>query len=114
MREGVRYQIYEASDGHVLFMASSRRSGRTSACAWARRAVREVAGLEVRRPRAQQPRAAARAPHDLQGKSCAEWLRLGDEQNFPIAPVNTPKTIMDDAQFQDRFPWYGRRSTGST
>ena len=24
-------------------------------------------------------------------------LRLGDEKNFPVAPVNAPKTIADDA-----------------
>src|SRR5258706_301237 len=45
-------------------------------------------------------------------RSCAEWVRLGDEQNFPIAPCNTPKTIVDDPQFQDRFPWYGKEKHG--
>src|SRR4029453_11297045 len=45
-------------------------------------------------------------------RSCAEWIRLGDEQNFPIAPVNTPKTIVDDPQFRDRFPWYSQEKHG--
>ena len=29
MWEGVRYQIYESNDGHVLFMASEQAFGRT-------------------------------------------------------------------------------------
>ena len=31
--------------------------------------------------------------------------RLRRRANTPIAPVNTPKTIADDPQFQDRLPW---------
>ena len=31
MRYGVRYQLYESSDGHALFMASEQASGKTSA-----------------------------------------------------------------------------------
>jgi crotonobetainyl-CoA:carnitine CoA-transferase CaiB-like acyl-CoA transferase len=38
-------------------------------------------------------------------KTCKEWLAFGDEHNTAIAPVNTPKTIADDPQFQDRLPW---------
>ena len=33
-----------------------------------------------------------------------EWLEFGLEHNTPIAPSNTPKTLLDDPQFQDRFP----------
>ena len=33
--------------------------------------------------------------------------------NFPIAPVNTPKTIKDDPQFKDRFPLYGHEEHGA-
>ena len=36
-------------------------------------------------------------------KTAAEWLEFGDEVNTPIAPVNTPKTIAEDPQFQDRL-----------
>ena len=39
-------------------------------------------------------------------KTSAEWIEFGNEHNTPIAPVNTPQTIMDDPQFQHRFPWY--------
>ena len=46
-------------------------------------------------------------------KSCEEWIRLGDEKNFPIAPVNTPKSIVDDPQFRDRFPLYPHEKHGA-
>ena len=29
---------------------------------------------------------------------------------MPIGPVNSPKTIADDPQFHDRFPWLPRRA----
>jgi crotonobetainyl-CoA:carnitine CoA-transferase CaiB-like acyl-CoA transferase len=38
-------------------------------------------------------------------RTSAEWLEFSNTVNTPIAPVNTPKTIADDPQFQDRFPW---------
>ncbi len=49
----------------------------------------------------------------FKNKTSAEWIRLGDEKNFPIAPVNSPKTIKDDPQFQDRFPLYGHERHGA-
>ena len=39
-------------------------------------------------------------------RTTAEWVAFGDEQNTPICPINTPKTIMDDPQFHDRFEWF--------
>ncbi|MBW2313399.1 MAG: CoA transferase, partial [Deltaproteobacteria bacterium] len=46
-------------------------------------------------------------------KSCEEWIRLGDEKNFPIAPVNTPQTLTEDPQFVDRFPLYPHAEHGA-
>jgi crotonobetainyl-CoA:carnitine CoA-transferase CaiB-like acyl-CoA transferase len=31
----------------------------------------------------------------------------------PVAPVNTPKSIADDPQFQARFPWYPAKEHGA-
>jgi len=39
------------------------------------------------------------------GRTAEEWIAFGNEHNTPIAPVNTPKTIADDPQFQHRLPW---------
>jgi crotonobetainyl-CoA:carnitine CoA-transferase CaiB-like acyl-CoA transferase len=41
----------------------------------------------------------------FESRSAADWIEFGDKVNTPIAPVNTPKTLADDPQFQDRFPW---------
>jgi crotonobetainyl-CoA:carnitine CoA-transferase CaiB-like acyl-CoA transferase len=37
-------------------------------------------------------------------RTSAEWLEFGREHNTPIAPSNTPKTLLADPQFQDRLP----------
>ena len=46
-------------------------------------------------------------------KTSAEWIRLGETKNFPVAPVNTPKTIVDDPQFKDHFPLYPHERHGA-
>jgi crotonobetainyl-CoA:carnitine CoA-transferase CaiB-like acyl-CoA transferase len=107
MREGVRYQIYESADGTVLFMASEQAFWKNFC---------ECVGRMDLFERWPGSRYAdhARGNRELQrelraifaAKTSAEWIRLGDEKNFPIAPVNTPKTIADDPQFRHRFPWY--------
>ncbi|HEX7444309.1 MAG TPA: CoA transferase, partial [Acidimicrobiales bacterium] len=38
-------------------------------------------------------------------RTTAEWVRFGEQHNTTLAPVNTPKTIAEDPQFQDRLPW---------
>jgi crotonobetainyl-CoA:carnitine CoA-transferase CaiB-like acyl-CoA transferase len=63
----------------------------------------------------------ARHNRELQGilrdifatKTSAEWLELGNRVNTPIAPVNTSKSIADDPQFQDRFPWIPAAKLGA-
>jgi hypothetical protein len=94
MREGVRYQIYESSDGHVLFMASEQAFWKNfCAGVGSHGALREMARLEVRRPRARQPRTAGRAAHHLQEPHDAARIgsKFSVEANTPIAPVNTPQ-----------------------
>ena len=114
MKEGVRYQIYESADGHVLFMASEQAFWK-SFC--------ECIGrmdLFERWPGAKFAD-HARGNRELQAilrdvfkaNSSAEWLRLGGEKNFPIAPVNTPKTIAGDPQFKQRFPLYPHQRHGA-
>src|SRR5699024_11013165 len=38
-------------------------------------------------------------------RSAGEWVDFGLEINCPIIAVNTPQTLAEDPQFQDRFPW---------
>jgi crotonobetainyl-CoA:carnitine CoA-transferase CaiB-like acyl-CoA transferase len=46
-------------------------------------------------------------------KTSREWIEFGNAVNTPIAPVNTSKTIADDPQFQDRFPWFPAARLGA-
>jgi crotonobetainyl-CoA:carnitine CoA-transferase CaiB-like acyl-CoA transferase len=114
MKEGVRYQIYESSDGHVLFMASEQAFWKNFC---------ECVGRPDLFERWPGSRYAdhARGNRELQRelraifatRSSAEWIRLGDEKNFPIAPVNSPKTIAEDPQFRERFPLYSHETHGA-
>jgi crotonobetainyl-CoA:carnitine CoA-transferase CaiB-like acyl-CoA transferase len=114
MKEGVRYQIYESADGHVLFMASEQ--------AFWKNFCEAIGRLDLfeRWPGAKFAD-HARGNRELQAilrdvfrtKASAAWIRLGGEKNFPIAPVNTPKTIAEDPQFKQRFPLYPHQQHGA-
>ena len=110
MKEGVRYQMYETSDdAHVLFMASEQRL--------LEELLRRASGA----PELFEKWPGARSTPTTRATtaSCRQELRdifktedrgrvdrvRQREATRPIAPVNTPKTIADDPQFQDRFPW---------
>ncbi len=114
MREGVRYQMYDASDGVVLFMCSEQ--------AFWKNFCECVGRIELfERWPGSKYADHARGNRELQAelkkifatKTCEEWIRLGDEKNFPIAPVNSPKNIVDDPQFKDRFPLYSHEKHGA-
>jgi crotonobetainyl-CoA:carnitine CoA-transferase CaiB-like acyl-CoA transferase len=106
MVEGVRYQVYEAADGnHVLFMASEQ--------AFWKNFCEGVDRLDLfeRWPGskyADHARGNRELRRELRAifatKTAAEWLEFGGRVNTPIAPVNTPKTLLEDPQFADRLP----------
>tara|TARA_Y100000590_G_scaffold433734_1_gene551112 strand:- start:999 stop:2252 length:1254 start_codon:yes stop_codon:yes gene_type:complete len=114
MWEGVRYQIYEASDGHVLFMASEQ--------AFWRNFCEGVDRIDLfeRWPGSTY---ADHARHNIElqielkaifaTRTCTEWLDFSNEVNTPIAPVNTPRTAPDDPQFSYRLPFYGIEDVGA-
>jgi len=114
MWEGVRYQIYEASDGHVLFMASEQAFWRNF-CEGINRM-----DLFERWPGstyADHARHNTELQTELKAifatRTCTEWLDFSNEANTPIAPVNTPRTAPDDPQFSHRLPFYGIEDVGA-
>jgi crotonobetainyl-CoA:carnitine CoA-transferase CaiB-like acyl-CoA transferase len=114
MREGVRYQIYESSDGHVLFMASEQAFWKNFCEAVGRPELFERwPGSKY----ADHARGNRELQRELRGifktKTSAAWIAFGTEKNFPVAPCNTPKTIADDPQFRHRFPWYPHEKHGA-
>ena len=104
MEAGVRYQFYATTDGHILFMASEREFWKNFCEGIGRPELFE------RWPGSQYGD-HARGNTELRvilrdvfaTRSTQEWLAFGLEHNTPIAPANTPKTLYDDPQFQDRF-----------
>ena len=114
MRGGVRYQMYESSDGHVLFMASEQAFWQNFCVAVGREDMFERwPGAEY----ADHARGNGEMQRELveifKTKTSADWIQFGIDKNVPIAPVNTPKTIVDDPQFQDRFGWIGQDRLGA-
>jgi crotonobetainyl-CoA:carnitine CoA-transferase CaiB-like acyl-CoA transferase len=114
MKEGVRYQIYESADGHVLFMASEQAFWRNFCECIGRMDLFERWPGAKFADHARGNRELQAILRDVfKAKRSAEWLRLGAEKNLPIAPVNTPKTIQDDPQFKNRFPLYPHSRHGA-
>jgi len=106
MWEGVRYQIYEASDGHILFMASEQAFwknfcegvGRTDLFdRWPGSKIADHArgNKELQRELREIFRSRTRS----------DWIKFSNTNNTPIAPVNTPATVGDDPQFAHRMPF---------
>jgi crotonobetainyl-CoA:carnitine CoA-transferase CaiB-like acyl-CoA transferase len=104
MEKGVRYQIYASSDGYVLFMASEQSLWKNFCEAVGRPELFEkwpgskfadhaVGNVEMR----------GELRDIFLTRTSKEWIAFGNEANTPIAPVNTPKTIADDPQFQHRL-----------
>jgi crotonobetainyl-CoA:carnitine CoA-transferase CaiB-like acyl-CoA transferase len=113
MWEGVRYQMYESADGHVLFMASEQAFWRNFCEAldrmdlfdrWpgSKYADHARGNLEMQRE----------LREIFRTKTSAEWLEFGDRVNTPIAPVNNAKNVVDDPQFQDRLPLFTTEQVG--
>ena len=114
MKQGVRYQMYESTDGHVLFMASEQAFWKNFCECVGRRDLFDKWPGSKFADHARGNRELQRELRDLfKRKTSAEWIELGDEKNFPIAPVNTPKTLADDPQFRDRFPIYPHAKHGA-
>jgi crotonobetainyl-CoA:carnitine CoA-transferase CaiB-like acyl-CoA transferase len=106
MREGVRYQIYDSKDGHVLFMASEQAFWKNFCEGVGRMDMFEKWPGAKYADHARNNREMQTELRDIfKTRTSAEWLEFGNTVNTPIAPVNTPKTIADDPQFEDRFPW---------
>ncbi len=107
MIEGVRYQVYEAKDNrYILFMASEQAFWKNFCEAVGR------ADLFERWPGskyADHARNNTELRTELKAifstRTAEEWIDFGVTANFPVGPVNTPQTIAEDPQFEDRFHW---------
>ena len=106
MREGVRYQTYDTSDGHVLFMASEQAFWKNFAEGIGQPELFEKWPGSKFADHAKGNKELQAILRDVfKSRTTREWIEFGNRVNTPIAPVNTTKTIVDDPQFQARFTW---------
>ena len=114
MKEGVRYNIYEVADGHILFMASEQAFWKNFCQGvdridlferWPGSTYADHArgNLELR----------AELRDIFLTRTVAAWLEFGEKVNTPLAPVNTPQTLADDPQFAARMGWIGADRLGA-
>jgi crotonobetainyl-CoA:carnitine CoA-transferase CaiB-like acyl-CoA transferase len=114
MRDGVRYQFYETADGHILFQSSEREFWENFCNGIDRPDLFEAhPGSQYADHARGNTALRAELAEIFRSRTTAEWVELGDRCNTPIAPVNTPKTLADDPQFQDRMPWLPREAVGT-
>jgi len=114
MREGVRYQIYETTDGHVLFMASEQEFWKNFCEGVGRTDLFEkYPGSKYADHAIGNRELQSELREIFRTKTSAEWLAFGGEVNTPLAPVNTPKTVGTDPQFAARMDWISRDRLGA-
>jgi len=114
MKEGVRYQMYESSDGHILFMASEQAFWKKFCDSIERPDLFERWPGTKYASHARGNRELQRELRDIfLTKTSREWMDWAIENDALLAPVNTPKTLADDPQFVDRFPWLPKETHGA-
>ncbi len=107
MKEGVRYQMYDSSDGQVLFMASEQAFWKNFCEGIGRMELFEKWPGSKFADHARGNRELRVILRDVfKTKTSEEWIKFSNTHNTPIAPVNNPKSIADDPQFKVRFPHY--------
>ena len=107
MWEGVRYQIYESSDGHVLFMASEQAFWKNFAEGVERRDLFDRWPGSTYADHAKgNTELQAELTAIFKGRTSREWIEFGEAYNTPIAPVYNAQTAPSDPQFQHRLPFY--------
>lgn len=106
MEDGVRYQFYASSDGHVLFMASEREFWKNFCEGVGRADLFEKWPGSQYGDHARGNRELRAILRDIfASRTTAEWIEFGKAHNTPLVPANSPKTLPDDPQFKARFDW---------
>jgi crotonobetainyl-CoA:carnitine CoA-transferase CaiB-like acyl-CoA transferase len=113
MREGVRYQFYESSDGHILFMASEQLFWKNFCSGIDRMDLFEKwPGAKIADHARGNLELQAELRDIFRTRTTTEWLAFAGEHNTTIAPANTAATLPDDPQFRERLTWVGTDRLG--
>ncbi|MEE8165146.1 MAG: CoA transferase, partial [Myxococcota bacterium] len=113
MWSGVRYQAYEASDGHILFMASEQAFWRNF-CQGADRMdlFEKWPGSKFADHARNNLELQTELRDIFKARSVKQWLAFADEHNTTIAPFNTQASLADDPQFQNRMKFLPIEAVG--
>jgi crotonobetainyl-CoA:carnitine CoA-transferase CaiB-like acyl-CoA transferase len=113
MWEGVRYQAYEAKDGHVLFMASEQVFWKNFCQGIDRMDLFEKWPGSRVADHARGNKELQTILRDIfRTRTVKEWLDFGNEHNTTLAPFNTPENIGEDPQFQNRVGFLSTEDVG--
>lgn len=113
MWDGVRYQFYESSDGHVLLMASEQSFWKNFCVGVGREDLFEqYPGSQYADHALGNTALHSELREIFRTRTSAEWLQFASDRNTTIAPVNTPETVITDPQFVNRFTWTTMDQTG--
>jgi crotonobetainyl-CoA:carnitine CoA-transferase CaiB-like acyl-CoA transferase len=114
MEAGVRYNFYASADGYVLFMASEREFWKNFCAGIGRDDLFEKwPGSQYGDHARGNTELRTILRDEFKKKTTKEWLAFGLEHNTPIVVSNTPKTLLDDPQFQDRMPLLPKEQVGA-
>ena len=114
MKGGVRYSIYEAADGLVMFMASEQEFWKNFCEGVGRTDMFEKWPGSKYADHAKGNREMQAELRDIfKTKTMQEWIEFSKKVNTAIAPVHTAQTLMEDPQFKDRFQWIPKERLGA-
>ena len=114
MWEGVRYQIFETMDGHILFMASEQLFWKNFCEAVDRIDLFEQWPGSKYADHARNNIELHKELREIfKTRKSQQWLDFGDDFNVPIAPVNDSKTVTEDPQFMNRMPFISQEELGA-
>ena len=113
MAEGVRYQIYEASDGYVMLMCSEQEFWKNFCDAAGRPDLFERWPGSRYADHARGNVELRAELRDVFRTTSAEWLQLSGRGELPARPVNDPGNGRHDPQFADRLGWISRDRFGA-
>ncbi|CAB4745854.1 MAG: CoA transferase [Actinobacteria bacterium] len=114
MTTGVRYQIYESSDSHILFMASEQEFWKNFCAGVDRMDLFEKwPGSKFGDHARDNTELRKILAEIFKTKTTAEWVIWSGEHNTTIAPVNTPETLAQDPQFLDRLGFMSHETHGA-
>ena len=114
MAEGVRYQIYESSDGFVMLMCSEQAFWKNFCESVGRSDLFEKwPGSKYADHARGNTELRAELRDIFKTRTSKEWLDDSGRANYPLAPVNDSGSVAQDPQFHDRLGWIPAERLGA-